>query len=322
MTARIITESDAEFVPLHGLDRVRVQLSVTPLPTVFMFALGAFPGRPEAAGLGPPEWRSAVRAALGRHDLQALAPLADPKTTAWPQRLAGVRTPGVTGFERALDAVVSAEPTDFVAALGEEQPDVWAPARRDPQAWLRGYAAALRRVWSVVEPLWERSSGRLEREVERVGAAVALGSVAEGVGGDHPLGSAAGPRTERTVADRFVITPLVVEQAYAGWVDESGALAGIAYPVPAAWRAFEDGRPLPAPLEALLGDQRARILVRLERPATAGDIAATMYASPGAASYQLRTLESAGLVTRSRRGRQVAVERTPRGAQLVALYAE
>ncbi len=100
MTARIVSESDAEFVPLHELDGVRVQLAVTPLPTMFMFALGAFPGRSEAAGVGPPEWRHAVRAALGRHDLRALAPLADPATTAWPQVLAGELSPGVTGFEQ------------------------------------------------------------------------------------------------------------------------------------------------------------------------------------------------------------------------------
>lgn len=130
---------------------------------------------------------------------------------------------------------------------------------------------------------------------------------AEGVGRDHPLRSAPVRRPGCQRSGRSPIRSSSRRSSSSrltrGGPASAVALTGIGYPLPGAWQAFEGGCPTPPPLEALLGDQRAGILIRLERPATAGDIAATMYASPGAASYQLRALESAGLVTRSRRGR-------------------
>jgi DNA-binding MarR family transcriptional regulator len=45
-----------------------------------------------------------------------------------------------------------------------------------------------------------------------------------------------------------------------------------------------------------------------------------MHATPAAASYHVKALVSAGLVTRERRGRAVIVERTARGTNLLELY--
>ena len=73
-------------------------------------------------------------------------------------------------------------------------------------------------------------------------------------------------------------------------------------------------------LLALLGPQRARVLALLDTPKTAGQIAEALHTVPGGATHHLRGLEASGLVTRSRHGQYVIVERTARGTALLALY--
>ncbi|MDX6581098.1 MAG: hypothetical protein QOI10_282 [Solirubrobacterales bacterium] len=75
-----------------------------------------------------------------------------------------------------------------------------------------------------------------------------------------------------------------------------------------------------ARLEALVGQQRARLLRALDRPRTVGELARTLIAVPSAATHQVTALEAAGLVVRRRDGRCVVVHRTVRGARLVELY--
>jgi DNA-binding transcriptional ArsR family regulator len=75
-----------------------------------------------------------------------------------------------------------------------------------------------------------------------------------------------------------------------------------------------------APLETLLGPQRAAILRLLDRPATCGAIAVALLIAPGGVTHHLQRLEAAGLARRRRRGRDVVVERTRRGGALLALY--
>jgi DNA-binding MarR family transcriptional regulator len=122
------------------------------------------------------------------------------------------------------------------------------------------------------------------------------------------------------LSTEFVVAPLLVEDACFVSDDNADSLTRIHYPLQGAWRAFDGERSPPASLEGLLGAQRARILMHLERRATPGALAEVMYVTPGAATYQLRALESAGLITRSRAGRNVAVERTELGSSLLALY--
>jgi DNA-binding MarR family transcriptional regulator len=75
-------------------------------------------------------------------------------------------------------------------------------------------------------------------------------------------------------------------------------------------------------LAALIGQQRARLLLALDRPRTIGELAQTLIAVPSAATHHVDALQAAGLVRRRRCGRCVLVSRTRRGSQLVALYAE
>ena len=61
-------------------------------------------------------------------------------------------------------------------------------------------------------------------------------------------------------------------------------------------------------------------MLRLDRPATAGELAELLHAVPSVASHHLRALEAAGLITRTREGRRVRVRRSARGTELVVLY--
>jgi DNA-binding MarR family transcriptional regulator len=73
-------------------------------------------------------------------------------------------------------------------------------------------------------------------------------------------------------------------------------------------------------LESLLGPQRAAVLRCLDDAATCGAIAESLFMAPGGVTHHLRVLEAAGLVTRTRRGRHVVVERTAKGCAIIALY--
>ncbi len=337
MSEKPPSDPSREHVPLGEFDATRVQIAISPLSTVFVFALGAIETREEAAGAGPPEWKRTVRSHLRERDYAALAPLGDPRAGTWPDVLAGVREPGVSTFEDGLELILNFDLDEFAARVDEtyEQQrslDSWLPVRRDPEGWRHDYVEALRRAWLGIEPLWERSRGLLDREVERVGAAVALGAPAQCVNELHPRSSIDKgewrlhmrfPRPKRwRLSTELVVAPLVVEDACFVSDDDADTLTRVHYPLQGAWRAFDGERPPPASLEGLLGAQRARILMHLERPATPGELAEVMYVTRGAATYQLRALESAGLITRRRTGRNVTVERTDRGTSLLALYTE
>jgi DNA-binding transcriptional ArsR family regulator len=327
-----------EYVPVDEVEAAKVQVAISPLPTVFMFALGSITTRNEVSGVGPSNLTTAVRSRLRARDIETLLPIADPRTTGWPDVLTiGAGQPGVASLDDELDAILSTDPDQFVASLengwGQAAPS-WLSAKRNPERWIHRYVDTMRRAWQVTEPLWTAARGRLDREVERVGAAVALGAVAECIVTLDRRGAIEGDEwrfSDRAVdgpsrwhlSDAFVVSPLVVEEGVVFHVDDDdeSALTHMSYPLPGAWRAFDHDAALPESLDGLLGAQRARILLRLDQPATAGEIAEAMYATPAAATYQLRMLERAGLVSRHRNGRAIRVERTPRGTALIELFA-
>jgi DNA-binding transcriptional ArsR family regulator len=114
--------------------------------------------------------------------------------------------------------------------------------------------------------------------------------------------------------------PLLADSICITDCDDAGGLRALRYPLPGVWRAFDEQVPEPASLEALVGTQRAAILRTLDRPATAGRLAELLQLVPSGVTHHVRALESAGLVTRERRGSRVIVHRTGRGTALLALY--
>ena len=82
--------------------------------------------------------------------------------------------------------------------------------------------------------------------------------------------------------------------------------------------------PVPAAtdsLSLLLGPIRAAILRALDCPNSMGGLAEHLDAGPSTATYHCIQLASAGLVVRQRLGREVRIQRTPRGDALVDLLS-
>src|SRR5690349_20014910 len=104
-----------EHVPLGEFEATQVQIAISPLPTVFVFAIGAIETRAEAAGAGPPEWKRSVRSHLRERDHAALAPLGDPAAGTWPDPLAGISGAGVTSFEVGIDLILGFDLDEFAA---------------------------------------------------------------------------------------------------------------------------------------------------------------------------------------------------------------
>jgi hypothetical protein len=322
-------------LPLEELRRTIVAPAVAPLPTAVALIAHVLGG-------GLPELRGELLAQLRRRDVEVLLPL---RTTERGDGGGGrpneivPRLPSAS-LEDQLELVAEVDPDVLaegivVAARAGHPTGPFEHVTRDPALWLRLYVQAVRRAWTALEPLWRRSAGTLDREVERVSVALARGAAAELIAERFPYARVAGgalelpahaaaqapaPRPVRT-GEALVLQPLVAPPSSAGWTDDyCDVCLAIRYAVPQGWRGF-DGPP-PASLAALVGPQRALILTRLERPASAGKLAELLHGVPSIASHHLRALERAGLVTRVREGRRVIVRRTARGSELVALYTE
>jgi DNA-binding transcriptional ArsR family regulator len=76
----------------------------------------------------------------------------------------------------------------------------------------------------------------------------------------------------------------------------------------------------PGALKALVGFQRATLLAALEQPRSVGELDEILHTASGGATYHVRRLEAAGVVTRRRRGQRVIVELTGRGESLLVLF--
>jgi DNA-binding transcriptional ArsR family regulator len=317
-------------VPAEELDRVPVHLAMSPLPTMFTLIRDALQdgrrGTPAAV-------RNDILSALRRSDTEVFAPMTG--KSGWPTLLDGVRGPSES-LDAALDRLVAMPDATLVKALDEEIDVVptpeWDAVRRHPRRWLHRYVDALHRGWRGVAPLWRRSSTLLERERERVHAAVEHGVPASQliselspqtslVDGSVRLSSVAHESRLVSVDDRGVtVLPIIASPRAGSLSTPAYVLDAGAYPLRDVWRAFDGAAPPPASLQALLGPQRSALLQRLDVPQAAGDLADAIYVSPSGITFHLRNLEAAGLVARVRAGRKVMVHRTSRGTQLLALY--
>jgi DNA-binding transcriptional ArsR family regulator len=210
----------------------------------------------------------------------------------------------------------------------------WSVVARAPHRWRDAYLMAMRRAWSALAPLWAEAAPLLDREVERVGTALARGAFAPLLDGLHPRGHVKDDNwvvdgASRTIATNLCLAPMVTTPSVyvlgtaEGTTDDDGPIAYLAYPVPGARRLLDQSH-LPSnratPLVALLGAPRAAIIQRLDSPTPPGRLARALLLSASAITHHLTALERAGLVTRERNGRHVLVHRTARGTTLLHLY--
>jgi DNA-binding transcriptional ArsR family regulator len=330
-----------DFVPASELDKATVRVACSPLPTVFTLTRDAL----QKGRRGTPRtWRVAALSRMRRRDAEALAPLTDRRCTGWPGLLSANDAPRET-LDDALQRLAA---TPGTALLGEMESDpdvsatdpVWEPLQRDPDRWMRGYVDAVQRGWLGLEELWKRSTSLLEREAERIDAALDRGVTATElvtevspphtlrtgpprtslVDGELRLITAQEPRRLSVPASGVIFAPMIAGCDAGILASPGGRLVRMAYSLPGSWQAFDDQAPPPASLEALVGAHRSRLLRRLDRPHTAGELAKALGLRPSGLTFHVRALEAAGLIVRERQGRHVLVKRSERGHVLLALY--
>jgi DNA-binding transcriptional ArsR family regulator len=328
----VSASAPSTYVELAEVSQRPLRVATSPLATVLRLAIDAMRERP----LYDP-WGAAVRDALRPSDAQALAPFFGPsgRWTLIPDRV----SPPPSTFGRSIDdelaGVAETSPDALLADLADmSMPAVvmrrWTVVLHDPSRWLAAYVAAMRHAWSAVRAFWERAGPLFERELERVGTASARGAVPELLASLQPQWPVADgawwvPCTShhrlRLPPEGLVLVPMLAGPHARGlWEAGEDVVTHVGYPIPGAHRLFDTPKANGSSLEALVGDQRARILRRLDRPATAGSLAELIVATPSAATHHLGALERAGLAARERHGRFVLVRRTARGTALLALY--
>lgn len=306
-----------------------LRVAPSPLPTL-LAVLDAARGR---GGGVPSEWVSAARSALSVGDLRALDPVVIRPHGFVPDCLVPLPDAGSTdGFEE-LGRIARLDGEAVLAELtGVGGPGLigpWTEVAREPKAWVRRYARTVGRTWKALEGELTAARALIDREIERIGAAIARGAVAEAVGDLHPAGAVRdgawtlpgeAPGRRRLGERGLVLIPkLTGRRSPAIRAYDGDALTHLAYPLPGATRLLGD-MPPPSSLEALLGAQRTTILRRLDHPQTVGRLAEWLIAVPSAATHHTGALETAGLVVRERQGRHVLVRRTARGTALLNLY--
>lgn len=314
---------------LADLTDRQVRMVSAPLATVTELAFELL-GHPLGS---PAAWPGAVREALHPGDLALLGSVYGGEGASFiPLALLPRSAAYETTFEDeleclALDAVDGLEPELVAAGLAGS--DAWSPALRSPRRWVGGYVAALRRAWTGVRPLWDQARPLIDREVERVGAALVSGSFSHLMASLSPRGLVEDDRwyvvasdPPARMGDGLVLQPLLMGPGARLVGERDGEVTFLAYPLPGARRLAGDTRPRhrETRLGALLGDPRADILRVLDRPTSAGRLAAELIYAPSAITHHVSALERAGLVARERQGRHVLVHRTARGTALLQVY--
>ncbi len=310
---------------------------ICPLPTAVALLATALFGADRGGVAG------ALRRALSGHlrsrDIEALLPLRaglrQDGTGGRPNEIVPVMA-GAT-IDEQLDAVRAVDPNVLVGSIaaataaGHPTGPWRVTVACHPARWLELYTSAMRRAWNAIAPLWSQGSELLDRDIERISAALARGAgatmltqvfpSATVVGDDVLLPSHSDNSGRLRVDGTLPLVPLLAPGDCSGWTDDYGdRCLSVRYSVPAAWSSLDVAQPQAGSLVALLGSQRARILRWLDRPTTPGELAGKLHGAPSMVSHHLRALETAGLITRTRDGRHVRVRRTGRGTELLSLY--
>ena len=256
-----------------------------------------------------------VRAALGRNwiaDLLAPAPLGE----------------GEQPFAAELARIRAATPeqvaADLEVALGGPLPEDL--RRPDLAARLAGL---LEWVWDTsVRPYWPTRRRILEADILARSARLGQGgwvAALDGMGpgirwlGHGRLQINAHKYPPRDISGaQLLFVPVTPNRGWTSW-DEPHRYAQI-YPC-AGVLAGTDPAPVPAPLAALIGPGRARVLSLLDTPKSTTQLVALTGLGLGSAGRHLKILLDAGLVQRRRAGRSVLYSQTRAGASLISAGA-
>jgi DNA-binding transcriptional ArsR family regulator len=250
--------------------------------------------------------------------------LSDPPTTAHTTIEEELRRLRTTAPERVVG--------DLREDFGDNVPTDLQPFATNPQEALSRLTNALEAYWNaVLKSLWPAMEALLEREVLRIGAALAtdgpsalMARISHRLRLDGnaltwrvlPDGSAAA--TSRDTADlggrRLLLLPLCSGPDAIISNRSRKDFVSIAYASPGVgllWERVES--PSSDGLERLLGKTRARVMRAVHTPATTADVALALDASPALVSHHLTALRKLELVDGARFGRRVYYRVTTRG---------
>jgi DNA-binding transcriptional ArsR family regulator len=310
---------------LGSLDRVRISVAPAPMASLTSLVVDALGGPRQGIS---PDWVRSIRRGMPVDAAQAVMPMFDRTQALLPACLTPLGIDGAP-IKEQLAQVADVSPDELsegLDQLGDDVPQSWQSALRQPRRWLSLYVRVLSAAWQAYAPIWQQSSALRSRETERIGAAAVTGgldvlfaSLSNRVRYDaetlylsdrHPY------RVE--LADRpVVLVPLVSGSAASVFnLDEPGQ-AWLGYPVPGLSRLGTSTPEATDSLTLLIGPIRASILRALNRPCSMGSLADHLDAGPSTATYHCTQLAAAGLVLRQRAGREVRIQRTPRGDALV-----
>ncbi|MFI7128845.1 hypothetical protein ACIBQ1_24295 [Nonomuraea sp. NPDC050153] len=313
---------------IERLDRVPV--TVTMVPGLSMLALisDALAGRDKGT---PERWRQLVRSAAVTPDGTVVDSLSAPGCTVFPT----VAFPG--DFSRDVDVPAQLEmlrdlspdalQVELDSLTNGQPPTHWQPAMKAPRRWLHGFANLMEQVWSAMHPEWQQTRALFDREVERIAVASARGALDVVLNGLHPDctfrdGALTIPHYS---LDEFPIGSkgLVLMPMLAG----PNALITCVDGPDAVWVGYSPPHlTMPRPKDTeeqlgfLFGNARATILISVDQPLSMGVLARRIKCHPSVITYHCNHLESAGLVTRRRDGREIYVHRTKRGTDLLDLF--
>jgi DNA-binding transcriptional ArsR family regulator len=294
-------------IQLGGLELARVRFAISPVyETVMALAALTRPGvhavhlpwarwaRPRLAGV--PDLKLVL--GLVSHDTQKPAYLLPPPD---------VRMPSIDTELRRVRASKGHERIDRVAT-------------------------ALRACFEIaIEPHWDRMAHLLEADIAYRATILAQGG-AERLFADlhrevlwesgelivHPDRFPKTPRQVRLGGHGLVLCPSVFCWPRVTAAAEPVAAGTLRYPARGVATLWEQPQPAPRALTALVGRNRAALLMLLSTPHSTAELSRLLDVTAGAVSQHLNVLRGAGLVTSHRDGRQLLHLLTERARALLS----
>jgi hypothetical protein len=157
------------------LDEVPLRVSVSPMPTMFAVTRDAMQRGRRGA---PATWRKGGRGAAAHASCRGACPVGRPPHDGLAVVPRRPRDPMET-VDEALQRLEATPGQTLIDALDEDrdvtQSSAWDPVRRDPERWLGAYVETMHEACQALVPLWRRSLGLLQREEERLNAAIDRG---------------------------------------------------------------------------------------------------------------------------------------------------
>ncbi|MFE2721525.1 ArsR/SmtB family transcription factor [Kitasatospora sp. NPDC059327] len=312
-------------IRLSVAEVARVRLAVSPLAETVL-------GVRAALGVGGHEvYRSWVREArpvlAGEPESPLLRALLE---GCLPSFLFPVPEERLPSFDGELAGLRAVDPAFVVAECAAALGARAAGRLPEPAVLLERVAGALTRCHArLVAPLWGRMLAVLEADLSRRAVALVDGGV-EGLfaqlhgdvvwrEGELVVHGRRGSGVVWTVeagGHGLVLMPSVFGRPDVIVDYSPRAAASIRYPASGVGLLWEQPRPTPAGLTAVLGRTRAALLTELGEPLSTPDLAARLGVTASAVSQHLGALRGAGLVTTRRTGRTAVHLRTRTGTAL------